>query len=219
MAGFTDGKKGGSIQGQDYVAKGAQAKVLPVPAGEHPVFRLAYHPRRWDFFVNEKGENGRWLPVLRRIALSPGTNNIDKDGSTTTAYVILREAGWEIIEPETVLVEGCKSYITVFPAIGGDAHYPCWTRIKMLGGKPVFKVDEAGYQDWLAEVTEELRLELDPDVKEMIIARIEAEYAADLADSAGNLKAKLRAEAQGKRLEAMRGNVPSKAEKSKAGAK
>ena len=89
----------------------------------------------------------------------------------------------------------------------------------MLGGRPIFKTDEAGYQDWLAEVIEELRLELDPDVKEAIIGRIEAEYAADLADSAGNLKAKLRAEAQGKRLDAMKGNVPSKAEKTKAGGK
>ncbi|HNH50050.1 MAG TPA: hypothetical protein PKY30_23625, partial [Myxococcota bacterium] len=96
---------------------------------------------------------------------------------------------------------------------------PAWTTVKMLGGKPVFKTDEQGYQDWLQEVVEELGLELDPDVKEMIISRIEAEHVADLAGAPVDLKAKIRAEAQGKRLDAMRENVTSKAEKAKAGGK
>jgi len=172
----------------------AQQEVLPVHASEHPVFDLLYHPLRWGWIA------GRWLPQLRRLVHSPGSQNVDKDGSMAMAHAIAAQGRWIVI-PHDVTPE---DYVVSFPARGGRAHYFRWERIKILGGRLTSTCDEKGYADWLSEVVDLKRLSPDPSVIQWKIEALEAEIERDEAGSSTDLKAAGRAKKMRVQLEAMK---------------
>lgn len=174
----------------------ATQEVLPIYASEHPAFDLLYHPLRWDWIA------GRWLPQLRRLARSPGSQNVDKDGSVAMAHALAGQEGWVVV-PHTITPE-TGDYVVAYPARMGRAHFFRWERIKLLGGRPSTTCDEAGYADWLSEVVDRMGLSPDPDVLQWKIEALESELKRDEAGAPTDLKAAARARETKARLDSMK---------------
>lgn len=172
----------------------AQKEVLPVFASEHPPFDLLYHPLRWGWIA------GQWLPQLRRLNHSPGSQNVDKDGSMIMAHAVAGQEGWLVIQHNVTK----DDYVMSLPAKGGPAHFFRWERIKILGGRTSTTCDEKGYAEWLSEVVDKLGLNPDPDVIQWRLDAIETEIATDEAGAPTDLKAAARAKKMRAQLEAMK---------------
>ena len=162
------------IAGTEYVAQGAQVKRLPIPAGEHPDFRLLMHPARWGWFESADHSRGEWLPMLRRMILDPGVGNVDKDGDPSLAIGLAAQDGWACIYPSEK-----DPYIKQYPATGGVAHLMRWERVKLVGNRAMVSSDDEGYRAWLRDVCKRNGWTPDPDVIALKRAELEAEQAKD----------------------------------------
>lgn len=208
MAGFvTDDSVGGYAQLDDVAPPSSTRPVLSLRATEHPYYVLAYHPLRWGWFVNADG-SGEWLPVLRRVPLTPGSNNIDKDGNPAGAYAIMAQEGWEVLP---VGVVPGTAYIKGAPGIGGTVHLSAWHKVKQIGGQVLLTTDEAGYRTWLRDLCKIRGYAPDADALLLKRQMIEREWAEDNAASATDPKAKARAEMLKKSLDAMDKKAKAKA--------
>lgn len=172
----------------------AQQEVAPVHASEHPVFDLLYHPLRWGWIA------GQWLPQLRRLVHSPGSQNVDKDGSMVLAHASAQQDRWVVIKHDVTP----EDYVVSYPAWGGRAHFFRWEKVKILGGRVSTSCDEKGYAQWLSEVVDLMRLSPDPDVIQWRLDAIESEIERDEAGAPTDLKAAHRAKKMRSQLEAMK---------------
>ena len=209
MSGFVTDAPDGYAQLEDVAPPSATRTVLSLRANDHPYYVLAYHPLRWGWFSNPDG-SGEWLPVLRRVALVPGSNNVDKDGSPTMAYALMQAEGWEIL-PEGV-VPGTK-YIKGADGMGGKVHLSAWHRVKQIGNQTLVSTDEAGYRGWLRELCKVKSYAPDSDAIMLKRQIVEREWAEDNANAGTDSKAKARAEALRKSLDAMDGKIATKSKK------
>lgn len=198
MAFVTD-SAGGYAQLEDVAPPSATKQVLSLRAIDHPYYVLAYHPLRWGLFVQPDGA-GEWLPVLRRVPLVPGSNNIDKDGSPHAAFAIMAQEGWEILPVD--VVPG-TSYIKGADGIGGKIHLSAWHKVKQIGSQVLLTTDEGGYRDWLRTLCKVRGYAPDSDALLLKRQTLEREWAEDHAASATDPKAKARAEALKRSLDAM----------------
>lgn len=162
----------------------AAQEVLPVHASQKPYFDLLFHPMRWNWI------GGRWLPTLRRLPLTPGLQNIDKDNGVVLALAIEGQAGWVRVPHD--LPEG--DYLCRYPAWNGFAHFFRWEKHKILGGQLKTSSDEAGYVEWLSAVVARMGWRPDPDVVQWKIEAVEADVKRDEAAGLTDLRARLRAE-------------------------
>ncbi|TXH50965.1 MAG: hypothetical protein E6Q97_19350 [Desulfurellales bacterium] len=176
----------------------AQQEVLPAYASEHPYFTLLYHPLRWGWL------SGRWLPILRKLSLTPGSQNVDKQGDPSMAIAVESQQGW-IAVPHTVLPG--EDYVVAYAARGGLAHFSRWEKLKLLGGRLTTSSDEHGYADYLERVCARLGWTPDPDVVEGRITALEAECVQDEAAAPTDLKAAHRAKEARKVIDAMRASL------------
>lgn len=173
----------------------ATQEVLPVFASEHPVFDLLYHPRRWGWM------GGQWLPILRRLARVPGSQNVDIFADPSGALAIEGKSGWVLIPHAS---DPKEDYVVSLPARGGRAHFFRWEKVKLLGGQLSTSCDEKGYVEWLARVCEERGLAPDIDLLQWKIEALEKEIDIDEAGAPTDLKAANRAKKMRAQLEAMK---------------
>lgn len=197
----------GFAEGAEYRPSGTAAKVVPIKAHLHPDFRLLFHPLRWDWFQSADGFSGEWLPLLRSLPLSPGVDNVDKDGDPSLAIGIAAQGGWVAIYPSAQ-----DPYIVQHEAEGGTAHLTRWERLKVLGGQVFRSTDEKGYRAWLRDVCGRHGWRPDPDVIAMKRAQIEAELTMDGGDT-NNPKAIGRAKVTQRILDAIDGKTAKGAKK------
>lgn len=172
----------------------AQQEVAPVHASEHPAFDLLYHPLRWGWIA------GQWLPQLRRLVHSPGSQNVDKDGSMAMAHALAGQDRWVVIKHDVTP----EDYVVSYPARGGRAHFFRWEKVKILGGRLTSSCDEKGYAEWLSQVVDKLGLSPDPDVIQWRLDALESEIERDEAGAPTDLKAAARAKKMRAQLEAMK---------------
>lgn len=172
----------------------ASVEVLPVYASEKPYFDLMYHPKRWDWI------GGQWLPTLRRLAHTPGSQNVDKDSSTHMAIAIEAQAGWVRIPHD--LPEG--DYLSRYPARLGFAHFFRWERLKVLGGELHTTADEQGYVEWLSAVVARMGMSPDPYILQWKIDRLETSNGEDEARAITDPRAAARFKKTNIQLDAMR---------------
>lgn len=207
--GAVEAADGGFAQGSDYKPAGAAKKGIPLLAVEHPDFRLLFHPLRWGYFLSADGSQVEWLPNLRRLALSPGTDNVDKDGDPSYAIGIAAQEGWQTIEPSAA-----DPYIVQHDGKGGTVHLCRWQRVKVLGNTAFLSSDEAGYRAWLREVCRRRGWKPDADVIALKRAQLEAEVNRD--SGFNDAASKARAAAGQKALDLIDGKKPKAAAKGAA---
>lgn len=189
----------GFAEGAEYRPTGVAQKVVPIKAAMHPDFRLLFHPLRWDWFQSPDGFSGEWLPLLRSLPLSPGVDNVDKDGDPSLAIGIAAQNGWVAIYPSAL-----DPYIVQHEAEGGIAHFTRWERIKILGNRVFFSSDEKGYRAWLRDLCGRHGWRPDPDVIAIKRAQLDAELTMDGGDTT-NPKATARARVTQRILDAIDG--------------
>ena len=139
-----------------------------------PVFFLKYHPARWGVI------GGQILPILGRLAVSPGVGAVDKRGDTALAEAEAAKRGWRVIPWEAIQIlhPERSTYVKVYEGKRGKVHLTMWETPRAVGGRVRVHVDEEGYHEWLrALIDEGIIPPPDPDIVDALLEQADSVIA------------------------------------------
>lgn len=202
------GDSGGTHAGQAVIVGERSARdSLPLIQPERP-FLLRHHPTHWNV-VTGQGGRVELLPALSTMVVEPGVGNVDEYGNADAAITIGRRDGWVLI-PQSACTpqdtpDRAAGYVRRLRVRGGWHHHTPWSSWRMLAGRPVLQVDEAGYHAWLRRlVAEGIVPAIDPAVVERKILDAEARLVrASSRDTERNATAARLRDQAAVRLEAL----------------